>query len=121
MAVSCPTATQQYQDLNFPTTAVNQAEEALLPNAFSLLADDLQGLLSFLSTALSEDLELLSDKGRDRMFTSASSLLEKANLLLSHNFGAAHADTLVNTATFSCTKSRHAFLSLALEIIFSTC
>lgn len=67
----------------------------MLPNAFSLLADGLQELLVFLRAALSKDLELLSDKGRDRMFTSASSLLEKINLLLCQSFGQAQADSLV--------------------------
>lgn len=66
-----------------------------MPEALSGLTVELQQLLLFLGRALLEDLELLSDKGRDRMFTSASSLLEKINLLLCRGLSLSDADAMV--------------------------
>ena len=59
-----------------------QAEEHLLPGSFQLILPGLKSLLRFLSEQLDDNLELLSDKGRDRMFISASGILEKLNVLL---------------------------------------
>lgn len=67
----------------------------LLPQALILLAEKLQGLLRFMSEALADDLEVLSDKGKDRMFTSASSLLEKINQILVKCCGSPEADAAV--------------------------
>ena len=48
-----------------------------------------------MSEQLEEDLELLSDKGRDRMFISASGILEKLNILLTLCESPAIADAQV--------------------------
>ena len=68
----------------------------LVPSALVTLADRLQLLVAFISEALQDDVERLSDKGKDRMFTSASSLLEKINVLLQKCFGPAEADAVVS-------------------------
>ena len=68
----------------------------LVPDALVTLADRLQLLVAFISEALKDDVERLSDKGKDRMFTSASSLLEKINVLLQKCFGPAEADAVVS-------------------------
>ena len=78
------------------TSCTLQAEEVLVPSALVTLADRLQLLVAFISEALKEDVERLSDKGKDRMFTSASSLLEKINVLLQKCFGPAEADAVVS-------------------------
>lgn len=73
-----------------------QAEDILLPAALGEVSQRLQGLLDFLAGKLADDLEHLSDKNRDRMFVSASSLLEKTYALLSKCLGPEAADAAVS-------------------------
>lgn len=72
-----------------------QAEEHLLPYAFEVILPGLKSLLRFLNEQLDDNLELLSDKGRDRMFISASGILEKLNVLLTLAESPSLADALV--------------------------
>ena len=73
-----------------------QAEDVLLAGAMEALVERLHSLLGYLSAAIREDLEVLSDQGRDRMFTCSSNLLEKINMLLARYVGAPLADAAVS-------------------------
>jgi hypothetical protein len=56
----------------------------------------LRKLLNWMNEAVASDLEILSDKGKDRMFVAASGLLEKVNgLLLISSIGAQETEELV--------------------------
>ena len=53
-----------------------------MQNSLDLILPGLKALLEYMGQQLEEDLELLSDKGQDRMFISASGVLDKLNVLL---------------------------------------
>ena len=56
-------------------------------------------LLAHLDATLGADVEALSDGNRDRMFTAASALLQKAAQVLTHADGAVAADGKARPAT----------------------
>lgn len=60
----------------------SQAEGYLLQNSVDAILPGLKALVAYMASQLEADLELLSDKGRDRMFIAASGILEKLSVLL---------------------------------------
>ena len=86
-----------------------QAEGWLMPHSLEVILPGLKTLLSLIAEQLEEDLELLSDKGRDRMFISASGILEKLNVLLAlcETPSQADAQVCVNPPKKSASRETH--------------
>lgn len=101
-----------------------QAEDHLLPESLKVFLPGLKSLLQFMSNQLEKDLELLSDKGRDRMFHSASGMLEKLNILLNLCESPAEADAQVCALCIACsgdssTKSLCPTPSISCSLVFA--
>ena len=99
-----------------PLTAPGWALQAL-----PLLNDDVvekmrapvHALLAHLDMTLGANVEALSDGNRDRMFTAASQLLQKASQVLTHADGTVAADSKVSPAMGSLGLNPAQLLSLA--------
>lgn len=72
-----------------------------MQNFLDAILPGLKAMLQFMGEQLEEDLELLSDKGRDRMFISASGVLDKLNILLTLCESPGHADAQVPSCLVS--------------------
>jgi len=73
-----------------------QAEEFLTHKAVDEMLMSLRKLLNWMNDAVASDLEVLSDKGQDRMFVAASNLMEKVHVLLTtSSIGSQEAEELV--------------------------
>ena len=77
----------------------------MLQNSLDVILPGLKALLEYMSEQLEEDLELLSDKGRDRMFISASGILDKLNILLTLCESPGQADAQVGSCNQACLSS----------------
>lgn len=69
-----------------------QAVNCLTPPTLAAFVDPLHTLLRRMEGQLTEDPELLTDQGRDRMFNSASGSLSRINKLLSLALSVQQAD-----------------------------
>lgn len=69
-----------------------QALPVLNDDVVAKMRAPVHALLAHLDRTLSADVEALSDGNRDRMFTAASQLLQKASQVLTHADGAVAAD-----------------------------
>ena len=71
---------------------VRQALPVLNNEVVASMRAPVHALLAHLDATLGADVEALSDGNRDRMFTAASALLQKAAQVLTHADGAVAAD-----------------------------